>query len=72
MPERTCNTCGCWKPCREWNDKRYGECRGHCPSLCFEAERSSCGYWPETREDDWCGDHTGLRSFDLPGPNRGA
>jgi hypothetical protein len=72
MSKRTCETCGCWHPCDEYSSgRRLGECRAGRPELHFEVEHSYRGYWPDTVIDDWCGEHTGLRPAELPGPNRG-
>lgn len=49
----TCAVCRWWirNYWPEWADKRYGACRRFPPS--GEGTRM----WPETKEDDWCGEH---------------
>ena len=69
---KTCDTCGCWHQLREYNGVVYGECRAHSPVVCSDFEVTNAAFWPETASTDWCGDHTGLRHCELPGPERGA
>lgn len=49
-----CETCKFW---RLFRAEDIGECRRHAPAPIRGIRDAYDVYWPETRDEDWCGEH---------------
>lgn len=60
---RACSRCRFWEPIkREWEESKRGWCRRNAPLVTGGLYGPTETVWPETGENDWCGD--GLPRFE--------
>ena len=61
MNNPTCKTCPYWEryaPDAAGHPHSWGQCLRHPPQV---IPQMSC--WPETTEDEWCGEHPGFKIY---------